>query len=162
MTTFRSVVLAGVALASYVVVAPSAAAAQGGMQTTIQMQAMIEKYEKSREGSRVDRADVILAWYKQNPEQRPVIVVVDDDDDQGKRGRGRGRGGGHMPPGWEKKLAKHGELPGDLRARVIILPAPLVRTLPALPRGQEYVIIGNRVCVVERSSYFVLDILVTL
>jgi hypothetical protein len=162
MTTFRSVVLASIALASYAVVPPSAAAAQGGMQTTIQMQAMIDKYEKSREASRVDRADVILSWYKKNPEQRPVVVVIDDDNDGGRRGRGRGRGGGNMPPGWEKKLAKHGELPGDLRARVVVLPAPLVRTLPALPRGQEYVIIGNRVCVVERSSYFVLDIVVTL
>lgn len=128
MTTFRNVLHAGIALALCAAAPLSAADAQGGMQTTIQM------YEKSREASRVDRAEVILSWYKKNPEQRPVVVVVDDDNDGGRRGRGRGRGGGNMPPGWEKKLAKHGEVPSDLRAKVVVVPVALVRTLPALDR----------------------------
>jgi hypothetical protein len=157
MTTFRSVIVTGLTVAFCVVAPPSTASAQGGMQLAIQM------YEKSRAESKVDRASVIVEFYKKNPEQRPVVVVVDDNDDGGRgRGRGRGRGGGNMPPGWEKKLAKHGELPSDLRTRVVVMPVALVRSLPALPRGQEYAIVGNRVVVIERSSFLVLDILITL
>ena len=156
MTKIRILLLTSVAAALGVAAPVSTASGQV-------VSAAIAHYEKSRMESRVDRADVIVSWYKKNPEQRPV-VVIDTDDDQGSRGRGRGRGrgGGHMPPGWEKKLAKHGELPVDLRAAVVVVPAPLVRSLPALPRGQEYVIVGNRVVVVERSSWLVLDILVKL
>lgn len=166
MMKLRSVLLIGIttaasalptwAISSEATVAPPQV---GGLSAS--MRVAIDRYEKSREASRVDRASVITEYYQKNPEQRPVVVVVDNDDN-GRRGRGRGRGGGNMPPGWEKKLAKHGELPGDLRTHVVIVPVALVRSLPALPRGQEYAIVGNRVVVIERSSFLVLDIVAKL
>lgn len=157
MMKLRSVLVIGITMAA---AALPARAALAQIVPSAAIRKAIDSYEKSREASKIDRAQVIVDYYEKNPSVRPVVVVVDNDG-RGK-GRGRGRGGGHMPPGWEKHLAKHGTLPADLRTEMVVVPAALVRALPALPRGQEYAVIGNRVVVVERSSGLLLDILVTL
>ena len=111
---------------------------------------VIARYESARVRPQ-NHVQVITGWYAENPSYRP----------HPGRGRGRGHGGGY-PPGWEKQLRKHVVVPVSLRTYYEPAPVALVRTLPRLPRGYEYAVIGNRMVVLERPSWLVLDVIVVL
>ena len=111
---------------------------------------VITRYESARVSPR-SHVQVITGWYQQNPSYRP----------HPGRGRGRGHGGGY-PPGWDKQLRRHAIVPVSLRTYYEPAPIALVRTLPRLPRGYEYAVIGNRMVVLERPSWVVLDVIVVL
>jgi hypothetical protein len=111
---------------------------------------VITRYESARVSPR-NHVQAITGWYEQNPTFRP----------HPGKGRGRGRGGSY-PPGWEKQLRRHEVVPVSLRTLYEPAPVALVRSLPKLPRGYEYAVIGNRMVVLERPSWVVLDVLVAL
>ena len=61
-----------------------------------------------------------------------------------------------LPPGLQKHLEKHGKLPPGLEKRN--LPPDLEGKLPKR-KGQDRVIVGNDVVLIERATGLVLDIL---
>jgi len=92
---------------------------------------------------------VIATWYKEHPTEHP--------------GRGRGRGRGHeLPPGWEKKVVRSQAIPVEYREYVEPVPVVLVRTLPPVRPGWEFVLISNRVVLINRPTWMVIDVVITL
>ncbi len=64
---------------------------------------------------------------------------------------------GTLPPGLAKQLARNGHLPPGLEYRG--LPQDLMRQLPPLDARYGYVIIDNRVLLIQRASNLILDVL---
>jgi len=61
-----------------------------------------------------------------------------------------------LPPGLEKQIQRKGTLPPGLEKRMIPVPVELVRQLPPLPQGQERVIVGEAVLVIDRGAQKIL------
>ena len=62
-----------------------------------------------------------------------------------------------LPPGLEKQLARNGHLPPGLEKRG--LPNDLLGELPRLDSRYRYVIVDNRVMLIQAASNLVLDVL---
>jgi hypothetical protein len=88
---------------------------------------------------------VIVTWYRDHPAER----------------RGPGRGNGGLPPGYEKKLVRSAPVPVEYRQYVVPAPVVLVQTLPPVRPGWEFVLIENRVLLIDRPSWLIIDIVVT-
>lgn len=63
----------------------------------------------------------------------------------------------HLPPGLAGQLARNGRLPPGLAKRG--LPDELVRMLPARPAGQRFVMVDDRVLLMEQATDVILDML---
>lgn len=64
---------------------------------------------------------------------------------------------GKLPPGIAKQLARNGHLPPGLEYRG--LPQDLMHQLPRLDSRYGYVIVDNRVLLIQRASNLILDVL---
>jgi hypothetical protein len=64
---------------------------------------------------------------------------------------------GKLPPGIAKQLARNGHLPPGLEYRG--LPQDLMVQLPPLDPHYGYVIVDNRVLLIQRASNLILDVL---
>jgi hypothetical protein len=64
---------------------------------------------------------------------------------------------GKLPPGLAKQLARNGHLPPGLEYRG--LPQDLMVQLPPLDPHYGYVIVDNRVLLIQRASNLILDVL---
>ncbi len=62
-----------------------------------------------------------------------------------------------LPPGLAMQIQRNGILPPGLAKRT--LPLGLASNLPALPPGQQRLIVGNDVVLVQRSTGLILDVL---
>lgn len=62
-----------------------------------------------------------------------------------------------LPPGLAKQLVRNGRLPAGLDRRA--LPEALVRRLPPRPAGYRYVMVDDRILLVERATDVILDAL---
>ena len=81
-------------------------------------------------------------WYSEREENLPPGLA--------KRDR--------LPPGLEKQLIERGTLPPGLRKKMHPCPIELVRMLPPPPPECEYTAIGGHIALVNRKTFFVLDI----
>lgn len=153
MQIFRALVL--------IAAVSGVAGAQGG---AVNPQALKQSTQKRRE-TYTDRdrdgdAKLIVSWYGAHPAERPVVVY---EDSRGGPGRGRGRGRGHAwAPGYEKKLVRAEVVPVEYREHIVPLPVAVVRTLPPVRSGWEYVIVGNRVVLVDKPTWKIVEIVVVL
>jgi hypothetical protein len=64
---------------------------------------------------------------------------------------------GTLPPGLAKKLARNGHLPPGLEYRD--LPPDLIVQLPAIDPAYRYVIVDDRVILIQRATNLILDVL---
>ena len=64
---------------------------------------------------------------------------------------------GTLPPGLAKQLARNGHLPPGLEKRS--LPDDLLVELPPLQPGYKYVIVDDRVMLIQAASNLILDVL---
>jgi hypothetical protein len=64
---------------------------------------------------------------------------------------------GSLPPGLAKQLARNGQLPPGLEYRP--LPQDLIVQLPPLQPPYRYMIVDNRVLLVQAASNLILDVL---
>lgn len=90
-----------------------------------------------------DRDD-IRHWYRDREDR--------DDLPPGLAKRDR------LPPGLERQLILRGTLPPGLRGRMEPCPDDLERRLPPPPEGYGHFLIGGHIVLVNRRSFFVLDI----
>jgi len=100
-----------------------------------------------------------------------------DDDDRGGHGysdhdrdvmrgwyreqHGHGHAYGHRdhyPPGLEKRLVVHAVLPVTLREEIRPCPYELERQLPPPPPQYEHAVIGTHVVLMNRKTFFVVDV----
>jgi Ni/Co efflux regulator RcnB len=88
--------------------------------------------------------DAIWGWYRDREDH--------DDLPPGLARRDR------LPPGLERQLIVRGTLPPGLRKRIEPCPEDLDRRLPPPPEGYEHVIVGGHIVLLNRRTYFVLDI----
>jgi hypothetical protein len=72
------------------------------------------------------------------------------------RGNGRGRSGG-LPPGIAKNLERGKPLPPGIAKQY--LPTDLIRRLPPLDRGLEYVVVAGKLLLVEAATQVVRQVL---
>lgn len=102
-----------------------------------------EKHEKWDRSYHQDRDD-IDHWYRDREDR--------DDLPPGLAKRDR------LPPGLERQLVLRGTLPPGLRSRMEPCPEDLERRLPPPPEGYGHFLIGGHIVLVNRRSFFVLDI----
>jgi Ni/Co efflux regulator RcnB len=88
--------------------------------------------------------DEIRHWYRDREDHRDLPPGL------AKRDR--------LPPGLERQLIVRGTLPPGLRRRIEPCPEDLERRLPPPPEGYEHVIVGGHIVLLNRKTYFVLDI----
>lgn len=63
-----------------------------------------------------------------------------------------------LPPGLERQLVVRGTLPPGLRAKLRPCPVEVVRYLPPPPPDYTHMVIGGHIVLVNRKTFFVLDI----
>ncbi len=63
-----------------------------------------------------------------------------------------------LPPGLERQLVVRGTLPPGLRAKMHPCPVEVVRYLPPAPVGYVHTIIGGNIVLVNRTTFFVMDV----
>jgi Ni/Co efflux regulator RcnB len=63
-----------------------------------------------------------------------------------------------LPPGLERQLVIRGTLPPGLRREMHPCPVEVVRYLPPPPEGYMHTIIGGHIVLVNRKTFFVLDV----
>jgi Ni/Co efflux regulator RcnB len=88
--------------------------------------------------------DAIRHWYRDREDRHDLPPGLAKRD--------------QLPPGLERHLVLRGTLPPGLRRRIEPCPEDLERRLPPPPEGYEHVIIGGHIVLLNRKSYFVLDI----
>jgi hypothetical protein len=94
-------------------------------------------------------ARVITRWYREHPVEyryAPRYYVR----------------GAVFEPGYERRIVRARPLPHALRAYVRPVPVVWVSSLPPLRSGWEYVMLDNRVYVVDRPSWNVVNFVVQL
>ena len=63
-----------------------------------------------------------------------------------------------LPPGLERQLVVRGTLPPGLRDRMHPCPVEVERYLPPPPVGYVHTVIGGHIALVNRKTFFVLDV----
>jgi hypothetical protein len=63
-----------------------------------------------------------------------------------------------LPPGLERQLVVRGTLPPGLRSRMHPCPVEVERYLPPPPVGYMHTLIGGHIVLVNRRTFFVLDV----
>jgi hypothetical protein len=63
-----------------------------------------------------------------------------------------------LPPGLERQLVVRGTLPPGLRSRMHPCPVEVERYLPPAPVGYMHTVIGGHIVLVNRRTFFVLDV----
>ena len=63
-----------------------------------------------------------------------------------------------LPPGLERQLVVRGTLPPGLRSRMYPCPFEVERYLPPPPVGYMHTVIGGHIVLVNRRTFFVLDV----
>jgi hypothetical protein len=63
-----------------------------------------------------------------------------------------------LPPGLERQLVVRGTLPPGLRREMHPCPVEVVRYLPPPPEGYMHTIVGGHIVLVNRKTFFVLDV----
>jgi Ni/Co efflux regulator RcnB len=63
-----------------------------------------------------------------------------------------------LPPGLERQLVARGTLPPGLRSRMHPCPVEVESFLPPPPPGYMHTVIGGHVALVNRKTFFVLDV----
>jgi Ni/Co efflux regulator RcnB len=63
-----------------------------------------------------------------------------------------------LPPGLERQLVVRGTLPPGLRRAMHPCPVEVVRYLPPPPEGYMHTIVGGHIVLVNRKTFFVLDV----
>jgi len=63
-----------------------------------------------------------------------------------------------LPPGLERQIVVRGTLPPGLRREMHPCPVEVVRYLPPPPVGYMHTIIGGHIVLVNRKTFFVLDV----
>jgi len=63
-----------------------------------------------------------------------------------------------LPPGLERQLVVRGTLPPGLRKQMHPCPVEVERYLPPPPEGYVHTIIGGHVVLLNRKTFFVLDV----
>lgn len=63
-----------------------------------------------------------------------------------------------LPPGLERQLVVRGTLPPGLRSRMHPCPVEVERYLPPPPDGYMHTVIGGHIALVNRKTFFVLDV----
>ena len=63
-----------------------------------------------------------------------------------------------LPPGLERQLVARGTLPPGLRGRMHPCPVEVESFLPPPPPGYMHTVIGGHVALVNRKTFFVLDV----
>ncbi len=93
---------------------------------------------------------IIVSWYQRHPSYRwsPPAYA-----------RGRGHG---LARGYERRLIRSSYIPYEYRDYVVPAPYDLVRTLPPVRPGWEFVVVGNRVLLVDRPSWLIIDVVAVL
>jgi hypothetical protein len=64
----------------------------------------------------------------------------------------------NLPPGLERQLVLRGTLPPGLRREMHPCPVEVVRYLPPPPPGYMHTVIGGHIVLVNRRTFFVLDV----
>lgn len=144
-------------------VASSALAAQGrgsgGSSQSAKPQAVKLKPAKSQDAKpalrvkytdndRRSDARVITGWYNAHPDQRAG-------------GPGRGRARGHaIAPGWQKKLVRSAVVPVEYRTYIVPAPLSLRQLLPPVRTGWDFMVVENRVLLIDRPTWTIIDVVV--
>jgi Ni/Co efflux regulator RcnB len=63
-----------------------------------------------------------------------------------------------LPPGLERQLVVRGTLPPGLRREMHPCPTEVVQYLPPPPPGYMHTVIGGHIVLVNRKTFFVLDV----
>ena len=63
-----------------------------------------------------------------------------------------------LPPGLERQLIVRGTLPPGLRGYMHPCPVEVVQYLPPAPEGYMHTVIGGHIALVNRRTFFVLDV----
>jgi hypothetical protein len=63
-----------------------------------------------------------------------------------------------LPPGLERQLVTRGTLPPGLRGYMRPCPVEVVHYLPPAPAGYMHIAIGGNIALVNKNTYFVLDV----
>jgi hypothetical protein len=63
-----------------------------------------------------------------------------------------------LPPGLERQLIVRGTLPPGLRGYMRPCPFEVVHYLPPAPAGYMHTVIGGRIALVNKNTFFVLDV----
>lgn len=63
-----------------------------------------------------------------------------------------------LPPGLERQLVVRGTLPPGLRSRMHPCPVEVEGYLPPPPAGYMHTVIGGHIALVNRKTFFVLDV----
>ncbi len=93
-------------------------------------------------------------------QRRYDVWVADTQGGKGKKHKGLPPGlakKGKLPPGLAKQLARNGRLPPGLEKRY--LPEDVVVQLRPRPAGYEFVIVDNRVLLIQAATNLILDVL---
>jgi Ni/Co efflux regulator RcnB len=104
-----------------------------------------DKHDRDRDddGGRFrDHDRELRGWYRANYNNLPPGLA--------KRDR--------LPPGLERQLVVRGTLPPGLRRQMHPCPVQVEQVLPPPPPGYMHTIIGGHIVLVNRSTFFVLDV----
>ncbi len=63
-----------------------------------------------------------------------------------------------LPPGLERQLVVRGTLPPGLQKKIQLCPVEVERYLPPPPVGYMHTVIGGNIVLVNRKTFFVLDV----
>jgi Ni/Co efflux regulator RcnB len=104
-----------------------------------------DKHDRDRDddqGHFRDHDRDLRQWYRANYNNLPPGLA--------KRDR--------LPPGLERQLVVRGTLPPGLRRQMHPCPVQVEEVLPPPPPGYMHTIIGGHIVLVNRSTFFVLDV----
>src|SRR5260221_9028284 len=110
------------------------------------------KHEERREDRREDRRDDRRYYHDHDRELRDWYRGHNGNLPPGLAKRDR------LPPGLERQLIVRGTLPPGLRREMHPCPVEVERYLPPPPVGYMHTVIGGHIVLVNRRTFFVLDI----
>lgn len=101
-----------------------------------------DKREAKEERHYRDHDRELHQWYRGHRDHLPPGLAKRDE----------------LPPGLERQLVVRGTLPPGLRSRMHPCPVEVESYLPPPPVGYVHTIIGGHIALVNRKTFFVLDV----
>ena len=101
-----------------------------------------EGNDRGERGSYRDHEHDLRGWYAGHRDHLPPGLAKRDE----------------LPPGLERQLIVRGTLPPGLRDRMHPCPVEVERYLPPAPVGYMHTAIGGHIVLVNRKTFFVLDV----